>query len=36
MPWRDVSVDGEKVIAAFAADRFETLEELPRDEWPGH
>jgi PRC-barrel domain len=33
--WNDVHVDGEGVVAHFGADRFNRLEELERDQWPG-
>jgi len=35
LPWSDAHVDGETVVAHFAHDRFDSLEELQRDEWPG-
>lgn len=35
LPWSDAHVDGEDVIVHFASERFECLEELQRDEWPG-
>jgi hypothetical protein len=35
LPWTDAHVDGETVVAHFAADRFNRLDQLPRDEWPG-
>ena len=34
LPWNAVSVEGEKVMAAITAEKFERLGELPRDEWP--
>jgi hypothetical protein len=36
VPWREAHVDGETVVTHFAADRFEGLEKLQRDEWPAH
>ncbi len=36
VPWSRAHVDGESVVAHFAAYRFEHLEELQRDEWPAH
>ncbi|HLO19407.1 MAG TPA: PRC-barrel domain-containing protein [Sphingomicrobium sp.] len=36
VPWSRAHVDGETVVAHFAASRFEHLEELQRDEWPAH
>ena len=36
VPWGEAHVNGETVVAHFAADRFECLEELQRDEWPAH
>ena len=35
LPWTDAHVDEEIVSAHFAADGFQRLEELPRDQWPG-
>lgn len=35
LPWSDAHVDGEEVATHFDAARFERLEELPRDQWPG-
>jgi hypothetical protein len=35
LSWADAHVDGEAVDAHFSADRFQHLEELPRDQWPG-
>jgi hypothetical protein len=35
LPWRDADVDGERVRVHFGADRFDRLEELERDQWPG-
>jgi hypothetical protein len=35
LPWADAHVDGETVTAQFPAQRFERLEEIPRDQWPG-
>ena len=35
LPWSDAHVEGESVVAHFAADRFNRLDELQRDEWPG-
>ena len=35
LPWADAHVDGPTVAAHFSADRFQRLEELPRDQWPG-
>jgi len=34
LPWADAHVEGETVAAHFSADRFQRLEELPRDQWP--
>ena len=33
--WSDVSVDQETVVTKLTPERFELLEELRRDEWPG-
>lgn len=35
LPWQDANVDGETVVTRIAADHFDRLEELPRDQWPG-
>ena len=35
LPWSDARVEGDKVVATISADRFDRLEELSRDEWPG-
>ena len=35
LPWSDAHVDGDQVVTTFASDRFERLEELQRDQWPG-
>jgi hypothetical protein len=35
LSWDDALVDGEVVVTDLAADRFERLDELQRDEWPG-
>jgi len=35
LPWRHARVDGEMIVASLDAARFEKLEELQRDEWPG-
>jgi len=34
LPWSGAHVEGNAVLAHFAADRFERLEQLQRDEWP--
>jgi hypothetical protein len=34
LPWTSVKVEDERVIAGMSADRFNSLEELPRDQWP--
>jgi hypothetical protein len=36
LPWSDAHVENETVVANFSRDRFDNLEELPRDQWPGH
>jgi hypothetical protein len=36
LSWNDAHVEGELVVTDLAADRFEHLDELRRDEWPGH
>ena len=36
LPWAEAHVEGETVMAHFGVGRFERLEELQRDEWPGH
>ncbi len=35
LPWADAHVDGESVVTHFGADRFGSLEELAKDQWPG-
>jgi hypothetical protein len=35
LPWSDAHVEGETVTAHFEPNRFERLQELPRDQWPG-
>ena len=35
LAWADAHVDGETVEAHLSADRFQQLEELSRDQWPG-
>jgi len=35
LPWSAAHVDGDTVVADFGRDRFASLEELQRDEWPG-
>jgi hypothetical protein len=35
VPWGNVHVDGDRLVAGFGAGKFRSLEELPRDEWPG-
>ena len=35
LPWNDAHVDGDIVVTHIKVERFERLEELPRDEWPG-
>jgi membrane protein implicated in regulation of membrane protease activity len=36
LPWSDAHVAGEKLMTRLSIDRFALLEELPRDQWPGH
>jgi hypothetical protein len=35
LPWSDAHVEGENVLTHFGPDRFGTLDELQRDQWPG-
>jgi hypothetical protein len=35
LPWDDAHVDGENILTRLSPDRFERLEQLRRDEWPG-
>ena len=35
LPWSEAHVDGETVAAHFPSHRFQRLEELSRDQWPG-
>ena len=34
LPWEDGQVEGEILLTGMTADRFNALEELPRDQWP--
>lgn len=34
LPWSHAHVEGETVITDFSEDRFDRLEELPRNRWP--
>ncbi len=34
LPWINVTVEDEKVVADLEAEQFQHLEEIPRDEWP--
>jgi hypothetical protein len=36
LPWGRATVEGENVISLLSAADFDTLEQLPRDQWPGH
>jgi hypothetical protein len=36
LPWDSARIDGEKLHVTVSRDKFERLEELPRDQWPGH
>jgi hypothetical protein len=35
LPWAAANVDGEQVITTLDRARFDQLEQLPRDRWPG-
>lgn len=35
LSWQDAHVEGETVVAHVGVDRFNRLEELERDQWPG-
>jgi hypothetical protein len=35
LPWRDAHVDAEQVVARIAGGDLSSLEELPKDQWPG-
>lgn len=35
LPWANAHVENDKVEVNFAAERFDCLEEIQRDEWPG-
>ena len=35
LPWSAAHVDGDRVVTHFGSDRFERLDELERDQWPG-
>jgi hypothetical protein len=34
LPWKAARVQGESLIVTLEASAFDTLEELPRDQWP--
>ncbi|MES2138043.1 MAG: PRC-barrel domain containing protein [Pseudomonadota bacterium] len=34
LPWSDVRVEGERVVTGLSADRFASLDEIARDQWP--
>ena len=34
LPWSGASAEGETLLARLSASEFESLEELPRDQWP--
>ena len=36
LPWAGAKVEGEAVIVRVDASDFGRLDELPRDQWPGH
>jgi len=36
LPWEHAHVHEESVVARIGAEQFEKLEELQRDQWPGH
>lgn len=36
LPWADAHVEDNEVASHLAPERFGCLEELQRDEWPGH
>jgi len=36
LPWKDVHVDKDEIVANLKRGEFERLEELQRDQWPGH
>ena len=36
LPWRQAYVNGEKLTVALSPLELDRLEELARDEWPGH
>ena len=36
LPWGDAHVEDDRVAVHIAPDRFERLDEVRRDEWPGH
>jgi hypothetical protein len=35
LPWKLARVDGDLVVASLESSRFDQLDELQRDEWPG-
>lgn len=36
LPWSEAHMEGEKLSAGLSMRDFDRLEELPRDQWPGH
>jgi hypothetical protein len=35
LPWSEASVEGERVVSRLTAVQFQSLEQLPKDQWPG-
>ena len=35
LPWDNAHVEGERIVASMDANRVSSLEELPKDQWPG-
>jgi len=36
LPWHQAAIEGERLVAGMTAKEFESLHDLPRDQWPGH
>ena len=34
LPWTGASIEGERLVTGMDVQRFEELDELPRDQWP--
>lgn len=36
LPWSDVMIDGEVLVSKLGTEAFNSLQQLARDQWPGH